>query len=123
MEPADIHKTAVATPFGLLKFLKTPFGVCNAAQTFQRFIDQVLHGLPFTYAYIDDLLIASSSANEHKQHLHAVFKCLDEYGIVINPLKCVFDVKELTFLGHHVSYCGIRPLEDKVQEVRDFPST
>ena len=61
------------------------------------------------------------SDNEHKHHLCAVFQRLDEYGIVINPLKCVFGVKQLTFLGHHVSSSGIRPLEGKVQAVRDFP--
>ena len=121
VEPADIPKTAITTPFGLFEFLKMPFGLRNAAQTFQRFIDQVLRGLPFTYAYIDDVLVASSSAEEHKQHLRAVFRRLDEYGVVINPLKCVFGVEELTFLGHHVSEKGIRPLEDKVLAVRDFP--
>ena len=57
VEPADIHtcKTAVATPYGVLEFLKMPFGLRNATQTFQCFIDQVLHGRSFTYAYIDDL--------------------------------------------------------------------
>ena len=115
VEPANIHKMAVATPFRLFKFLKMPFGLCNIAHTFQCFIDQVLRGLPFTNAYIDDLVIVSSSADEHKHHhLRAVFQRLDEYGIVINPLKCVFGVKELTFLGHHVSNSGIQPLEDKV---------
>ena len=98
-----------------------PFGLRNAAQTFQCFIDQVLRGLPFTYAYINDLLIASSSADEHKHHLCAVFQRLNEYGIVINLLKCMFGVKELTFLGHHDSSSGIQPLEDKVQAVCDFP--
>ena len=121
VEPADIPKTAITTPFGLFEFLKMPFGLRNAAQTFQRFIDQVLRGLPFTYAYIDDVLVASSSAEEHKQHLRSVFRRFDEYGVVINPLKCVFGVKELTFLGHHISSKGIRPLQDKVQAVRDFP--
>ena len=74
-----------------------------------------------TYTYIDDLLIASSSADEHKHHLRAGFQRLDEYGIVLNPLKCAFEVKELTFLGYHISSSGIRPFEDKVQAVRDFP--
>ena len=98
-----------------------PFGLRDATQTFQHFIGQVLHGLPSPYAYIDNLLIASSSADEHVHHLHAIFQRLDKYGIVINPLKCVFRVKELTFLGHHVSSSGIRALKDKVQVVQDFP--
>ena len=60
VEPADIPKIAIITPFGLFEFLRMPFGLHNAAQTFQCFIDQVLQGLPFSYAYLDDLLIASS---------------------------------------------------------------
>ena len=64
VEPADIPKTAVTTPFGLFEFVRMPFGLRNAAQTFQRFIDQILRGLPFCYAYIDDLLIASATPEE-----------------------------------------------------------
>ena len=59
VEPADIQKTAITTSFRLHIFVKMPFGLCNTAQTFQRFIDQVLCGLPFTYAYIDDVIFAS----------------------------------------------------------------
>ena len=72
--PEDVPKTAITTPFGLFEFLRMPFGLRNAAQTFQRFIDEVLHGLDFVYAYIDDLLIASSSPEEHLQHLRLVLE-------------------------------------------------
>ena len=72
--PEDLPKTAVATPFGLFEFLRMPFGLHNAAQTFQRFMDEVLQGLDFAYAYIDDLLIASTSPEEHLQHLRAVLE-------------------------------------------------
>ena len=65
VEPSDIPKTAVTTPFGLYEFVRMPFGLRNAAQTFQRFIDSVIRGLDFCYAYIDDLLVASSNAAEH----------------------------------------------------------
>ena len=72
----DIQKTAITTPFGLFEFTRMPFELRNAAQSFQRFIDTVLRGLKFTYAYIDDVLIASSSEEEHKQHLRLVFNRL-----------------------------------------------
>ena len=121
VEPADIPKTAVTTPFGLFEFHRMPFGLRNAAQTFQRFIDQVLQGLHFCYAYIDDLLIASRSTDEHRQHLHLVLERLSDHGILINPSKCAFGVEQLDFLGHHVDSQGIRPLEEKVQAIREFP--
>jgi hypothetical protein len=87
-----------------------PFGLRNAAQTFQRFINQVLRGLPYCYAYIDDLVIASASAEEHKSHLRQVARQrLNDYGIVINPAKCVLGVTQLDFLWHLVSCSPMLP--------------
>ena len=106
----DIPKTAIATPFGLFEFLRMPFGLRNAAQTFQRFIDEVLRGLDFTYAYIDDILVASSSAEEHLRHLRLVLERLEEHGLLINVAKSVFGVPELEILGYHRDHTGIRPL-------------
>ena len=98
-----------------------PFGLRNTAQTFQRFMDQVLRGLHFCYVYIDDLLIASSNPEEHKQHLRLVFERLQHQGVVINPAKCKLGVTQLQFLGHQIDNQGIRPLEDKMRVVREFP--
>ncbi|BHF66831.1 hypothetical protein SprV_0200985400 [Sparganum proliferum] len=119
--PEDVPKTAVTTPFGLFEFIRMPFGLRNAAQTFQRFIDRVLRGLPFVYAYIDDLLVASRNDEEHKEQLALVFDRLDQFGVVINPSKCVLGVPSLHFLGHHVDAQGLRPLSSKVEAIRDFP--
>lgn len=121
VEPKDIPKTAIITPFGLYEFVKMPFGLKNAAQSFQRFIDEVVRGLPFVYAYLDDLLIASANPEEHKQHLHQLFQRLDSYGIVINPSKCLFGVPSLDFLGHRVDSNGISPLPSKIEAIKQFP--
>ena len=119
--PKDVHKTAITTPFGLFEFTRMPFGLRNAAQTFQRFIDMVLRGLPFSYAYIDDVLVASASEEEHQQHLHLVFERFKEYGVLIHPSKCELGVSSLQFLGHIIDSRGIHPLDTKVSAIRDFP--
>ena len=41
-------------------------------------------------------------------------KRLAQYGIVINPNKCMFGILELDFLAHHVNHNSITPLPDKV---------
>ena len=88
----------------------------RVAQSFQRFMDQVLCGLPFTYTYIDDVLIASSSPEEHLKHLRTVFEQLATHGIIINPNKFLFGVSELDFLGHHIDQHGITPLQRKCKQ-------
>ena len=92
VEPTDVHKVAITIPFGLFEFVCMPFRLCNAAQTFQCFIDEVIWSLPFIYAYVDDLLIASETIKEHEHHLQLIFTRLSQYGIIINPAKCQFRV-------------------------------
>ena len=74
-----------------------------------------------TYVYFDDILIASSTPEEHLRDLKSVFERLAFYGIVINPSKCIFGVDQLDFLGHQVTSQGVTPLPDKVAVIRDFP--
>ncbi|XP_036342736.1 uncharacterized protein K02A2.6-like [Rhagoletis pomonella] len=76
-----------------------PFGLRNAAQTFQRFNHEALSGLEFVYAYIDDLLIASNSVQQHKQHLRSVFQRLSQFGLCINADKCVLGATAVDFFG------------------------
>ena len=117
----DIPKTAVTTPFGLFEFPRMPFGLRNAAQTFQRFIDEVTAGLEFVHTYIDDILVASKSEEEHQSHLETLFKRLSEYGLNINPSKCTFGRSQIEFLGHTVSSEGIKPLPSRVEAISAFP--
>lgn len=90
----DIQKTALITPFGLFEFPSMTFGLCNAAQTFQRFVNSIIQGLDFCFAYIDDILIASKNEEEHLKHIRTVLQRLDDYGVVININKCSFGQTE-----------------------------
>lgn len=117
----DIPKTAIITPFGLFEFVRMTFGLCNAAQTFQRFMHEVLAGLDFVFSYLDDIFVASENEAEHQQHLRILFERLRMYGLCINTEKCQFGKTEIKFLGHMVTPNGIKPTPEKVEAIRQFP--
>ncbi|GFU98318.1 hypothetical protein TNCV_1447001 [Trichonephila clavipes] len=77
----DKEKTAIITPFGLFEFNVMSFGLRNAPSTFQRFINEVLFGLEFVFPYLDDILVASETEEEHKTHLKLVFDLLQKHGL------------------------------------------
>ena len=116
-----ISKTAMITPFGLFEFLRMPFGLCNAAQAFQRFMDEVTRNLSGVYVYIDDILVASENEIEHEKHLRQLFARLSEYGLIVNPSKSELGMHTVNFLGFSVTPHGIHPLEKKMKAIDNFP--
>ena len=66
-----------------------PFGLCNAPATFQRLMQAVLSGLEWRscFAYLDDILIASRTFDDHLRHLREVFGRLREAGLHLKPKK------------------------------------
>ena len=88
-----------------------PFDLHNAAQTFQRFMDENTGGLAFIFVYIKHILVTSTNALEHEVHLRLFFDRFCQYGVIINPAKSVFGVSTLEFLGHKVSTHGTHPLD------------
>jgi hypothetical protein len=100
MHPADILKTAIITPFGLFEFLCLTLGLWNAGSTFQQLMDQVLAGLAFAFVYLDHIIIASPSMDQHQRDVEEVFRHLQAAGLVINFEKCTYLVLEVDFLGH-----------------------
>ena len=114
VHPDDIQKTGITTPFGLFEFSFMSFGLRNAAQTFQLFIVDILKDLDFFFAYIDDILVYSRSPQEHEQHLRTIFTALQNYGILLNPSKCVFRFPEISFLGYRISSAGSQPFPERI---------
>ena len=72
----EVPKTVIIMPFGLLEFLRMPFGLKNTGMSFQWLMDRVMAGLPFVFVYIDDILVASPDAATHLEHLRAGFQWL-----------------------------------------------
>ncbi len=127
MHPDDIEKTAFATKSGIYEFLKMPFGLVNAAATFQRSMDRILKKEKGKYViiYIDDILIYSKTMLEHKDHVKVVMGKLKDAGLELNEKKCVFCAEKIKFLGHIISGGTIMPDPERVKAIRELkmPST
>jgi hypothetical protein len=65
-------------------------------------------GLPFVSVYLDDIIVANKSMEQHQRDVEEVFCRLQTAGLVIKEEKCEFVVTEVQFLGHHVTSEGIR---------------
>lgn len=122
MNESDKEKTAFATPDDLYEFNVMPFGLCNAPATFERMIYTVLHGLKWKIClcYLDDIVIFSSTFDEHLQRVQEVLTCLRNAGLQLNTKKCRFASTSIKVLGHVVSKDEIRPDPDKINAVLNF---
>ena len=94
-------KTAFITPHCKWHFNMVPFGLAQAPLYFQQLMNQVLQGLDFAIAYLDDIIIFSNNELEHLQHLETVFKRLQEAGLKLKESKCDFFQIANTLLGAH----------------------
>lgn len=120
----DKHKTAFNTPLGQYEWNVMPFGLCNAPSTFQHMMDTVLRDFiteGFVVCYLDDILIASATEQEHLAHLERVFERLGQEGLYCKPHKCTFMQAELKFLGFIIGH-GMRSVDPAVKSaVADWP--
>ena len=120
----DKEKTAFRTSSGqLFEFNQVPFGLCNAPATFSRLMDRVLAGLHWETClfYLDDIIVFSSTWEEHLARLREVFERLRHAKLKLGPTKCTFTAKEVSYLGHRVTEEGLLPDPALLAAIRDIP--
>ena len=110
----------VNTPRGLFQYTRLPYGVSTAPVIFQSVMDRILQGLPVA-CYLDNLLIATKTEEEHDQLLEQILERLEKAEIRLKQEKCEFYAKELQYLGHRINATGIHPTEEKIQAIQDAP--
>ena len=120
VEESDKPKTAFSTGHDLWEFNVLPFGLTGAPATFQRCMNFLLMDTAHAMVYIDDIIIFSTSFEEHLEDLRAVLDRLWTAGLKIKPTKCEFARKKVKFLGHIVSANGIQPDPSNTEKVKNF---
>ena len=120
----DKEKTAFRTSSGqLYEFNQVPFGLCNAPATFSHLMDRVLAGLHWETClfYLDDIIVFSSTWEEHLARLREVFERLRHAKLKLGAPKCTFAAKEVSYLGHRVTEEGLLPDPSLLAAIRDIP--
>ncbi|GBP15917.1 Retrovirus-related Pol polyprotein from transposon gypsy [Eumeta japonica] len=100
-----------------------PFGLKNAPSIFQRCVDDILRSYigKFAYVYIDDVLIYSSTPEEHIEHIEAIVNALHKANMKISNEKSHFFKEEIEYLGHVIKHNGITVDPTEIQTIRDYP--
>ena len=122
VDPASRKYLIIATHLGYFQFKKLPFGVSFAPAIFQKAMDQILSGIPKTAAYIDDILVAGTSQEEHLKLLKEVLERLKQANVRIKKSKCKFMQAEVTYLGYRIDQDGIHPTEEHVLAIKQMPA-
>jgi len=119
VEYEDRLKTSFTCKWGIYAYWRMPFGLINAGATFQRAMDVTFKGLvgKCIIIYMDDLTVFSKRREDHVADLRKVLQRCKDYGISLNPKKCMFGVTEGKLLGHVISDQGISIDLDRIQAI------
>ncbi|XP_073041770.1 uncharacterized protein [Primulina eburnea] len=120
----DQEKVSFITSGGTFCYVVMPFGLKNAGATYQRLMDRIFakHAGRNIEVYVDDILVKSRAHPDFIPDLEETFSTLREYGVKLNPAKCMFGVKSGKFLGFMVTERGIEVNPEKVRSITEMTS-
>lgn len=119
--------TTFNTPFGRFRWLRLPFGLSSAPEEFQRRQHQIVEGLPGILSIHDDILLfgegetLEQAQKDHDDNLHRLMQRCRDRNVKLNPDKVCLCRKEVPFIGHVLTDCGVKPDPAKVQAVLEMP--
>lgn len=122
----DRCKTAFYIPTrGTYQFKAMPFGLTNAPATQQRLVDILFYGPEFehrVFVFVDDIIIVSSTFEQHISLLLLVLNKLKLANLTINLKKSQFFREKLKYLGYVVDANGLHADPEKVDAIKNYPT-
>ncbi|CAM8889943.1 unnamed protein product [Rhodiola kirilowii] len=123
MAKEDIHKTAFRTHDGHYEFLVMPFGLTNAPASFQAEMNDLFRPLlrKSVLVFFDDILIYSTSWEDHIKHLGEVLYTLSNHTFYAKASKCALARSSIEYLGHVITSQGVQVDPGKVEAIQAWP--
>lgn len=123
MKEEDQFKTTFTTKWGTMAYKRMSFGLSNAGATFQKAMEMAFSNLMYKFVliYLDDITVYSRKVTDHIDHLRQIFERCREFGISLNPKKCIFSVHEGKLLGYVVSKEGVTVDPERIASILELP--
>ena len=99
----------------------SPYGVSSAPGIYQRIMEQLLHNIPMTIVYLDDILVSGSTPEDHERNLQTILTRFHDKGLRLRKEKCDFRQKSCRYLGHDIDEDGIHSTYDWVVAIKNVP--
>ena len=91
LSPDTAKKSAFITHLGKFEWNVAPFGLALLPSYYSKAMQDRLSGLEdFVRNYMDDILIASYTENEHLDHIRQVFERFCKFKMKLKLTKCKF---------------------------------
>lgn len=120
----DRPKTAFRDADGMLyEFTPAGFGLTVLPAAFSRRVKSALGNLDGVFSWLDDILIASTTWEEHLATLAVVLNRVKDAGLSVNFSKCIFGAASQEFLGMIIDSTGLHPAPSKLEAIANMPTT
>jgi len=123
IKEGDEWKVAFTMHIGAYKPTVMYFGLTNSPAIFQTMMNDLFRDLinqGDTATFINDILVATDTKEEHDELVEEVLKRLEENDLFVKPKKCKWKVKEVEFLGVVIGPRGVEMQKKKVERVLNW---
>ncbi|MBW0497674.1 hypothetical protein O181_037389 [Austropuccinia psidii MF-1] len=123
IKEGDEKLSAFRAKYGSYEYLVMPFGLTNASASFQNIVNDIFADSLdiFIVVYLDEIMVFSSSEEEHVKHVASVLQRLRENNLFTKASKCVFHASSVEYLGYVVSSDGLKMDSSKAQQILNWP--
>lgn len=120
LEEASSRICAFSTPFGCYRFLRLPYGINVSCEVFQRFNNKYFGDIEGVHIYVDDILIAAKTLEEHDSILEKVIQRAKEINVRFNPDKLQYRVNNVKYIGHMFSKDGVSVDDSRISAIINY---
>ena len=120
LDEASSYKCTFNTPFGRFRYLRLPFGISSAPEVYHKIVHEIFEGISGVDTSMDDIIVWGNTKKEHDVALERVLQAARKNNLKLNPDKCMFGVKELTFLGGKLTDQGVKPDPKKISAITNM---